>query len=48
MFLVLFCSRRSAHIFRDNAKKFASVGFSYKDVILFSELFYMNYVVYVK
>ena len=34
-FLVLFCSRRSAYIVRDNAKKFTSVGLSFKDVIFF-------------
>ena len=33
---------------RDNAKKFASVGLSYSDVILFSKIFYMFDVVYVK
>ena len=35
VFLVLFCSR-TAYIVRDNAKKFTSVGLSYKGVILFS------------
>ena len=49
MFLVLFCSRRIAYIVRDNEKKkFISVGLSNKDVTLFSKLFYMFYVVYVK
>ena len=33
---------------RDNVKKFTSVGLSYKDVILFSKIFYMFDVVYVK
>ena len=31
----LFCSRRTAYIVRDIAKKFTSVGLSYKVVILF-------------
>ena len=48
MFLVLFCSRRTAYIVRDNSKKFTSVGLSYKGVILFSKIFYMFDVVYVK
>ena len=48
VFLVLFCSRRTAYIVRDNAKKFTSVALSYKDVILFSKIFYMFDVVYVK
>ena len=48
MFLVLFCSRRTAYNIRDNAKKFTSVGLSYKGVILFSKLFYVVDVVYVK
>ena len=48
MFLVLFCSRRTAYIVRDNAKKFTSVGLSYKGVILFSKIFYVFDVVYVK
>ena len=48
MFLVRFCSRRTAYIVRDNAKKFTSVGLSYKDVILFSKIFYVIDVVYVK
>ena len=42
MFLVQFCSRRTAYIVRDNAKKFTSVGLSYKDVILFSKIFYCS------
>ena len=45
----MFYSRRTAYIVRDNAnKKVTSVGLSYKDVILFSEIFYMIDVVYVK
>ena len=48
MFLVLFFSRRTAYIVRDNTKKFKSVGLSYKDVILFSKIFYVFDVVYVK
>ena len=48
MFLVLFCSRRTAYIVRDNVKKFTSVGLSYKHVILFSKIFYVIDVVYVK
>ena len=48
MFLVLFCSRRTAYIVRNNAKKFTSVGLSYKGVILFSKIFYMFGVVCVK
>ena len=43
MFLALFCSRRTAYIVRDNAKKFTTVG-----RILFSKIFYMFDVVYVK
>ena len=35
MFLVPFCSRSTAYIVRDNAKKFTSVGLSYNGVILF-------------
>ena len=38
----------TSYIVRDNAKKFTSVGLSYKDVILFSKLFYVLDVVYVK
>ena len=30
VFLVLFCSRRTAYIVGDNAKKITSVGLSYK------------------
>ena len=48
MFLVLFCSRHTAYIVRDNAKKFTSVGLSYKGVTLFSKICYMFDVVYVK
>ena len=47
-FLVLFYSLRTAYIVRDNAKKFTSVGLSYKDVILFSKIFYGFHVAYVK
>ena len=36
------------HIVKDNAKTFTSVGLSYKNVILFSKIFYMFDVVYVK
>ena len=49
MFLALFCSRCIAYnIVRDNAKKLTSVGLSYKDVILFSKIFHLFDVVYVK
>ena len=48
LFLVPFCSRRTAYIVRDNAKKFTSVDLSYKGVILFSKIFYIFDVVYVK
>ena len=48
MFLVLFCSRPTDHIVRDNAKKFPSVGLSYKGIILFTKIFYRFDVVYVK
>ena len=50
MFLVLFCSRRTAYIVRDNAKKNTSIGrpISYMGLILFSKLFYLIDVVYVK
>ena len=47
-FFVLFCSRRTAYNVRDNAKKFLSVGLSYKYAKLFSKIFYMFDVVYVK
>ena len=47
-FLVLLGSRRTAYIIRDNAKKITSVGLSYKGVILFSKIFYVFDVVYVK
>ena len=43
---LLFCSRRTAYIVRDNVKIFTSVGLSYKDVILFSKIFYVFDVVY--
>ena len=45
----LFCLvhvRRTAYIVRDNAKNL--VGLSYKAVILFSKIFYVFDVVYVK
>ena len=42
-----FCSRRTAYIVRDNAKKFTPVDLSYKDVILFSKIFYGFDAVYV-
>ena len=48
MFLVLFCSRHTAYIIRDDAKKFTSEGLSYKGVILFSNIFYVFDVVFVK
>ena len=48
MFHVLFCSRRTAYIVRDNWEKFTPVGLSYKGVILFSKIFYVFDVVYVK
>ena len=46
MFLVLFCSRCTAYIVRDTAKKFTSVGLSFKDEILLKN--YVFDVVYVK
>ena len=48
MFLALFCSRHTAYIVRDNEKIFISVGLSNKNVTLFSKIFYMFDVVYVK
>ena len=42
------CSRRTAYIVRDNAKKFTSVGLSYKGVILFSKILHVFDVVYIK
>ena len=48
MFIFQFCSHRTAYIVKDNTKKIASVGLSYKEVILFSKIFYMFNVVYVK
>ena len=48
MFLVPFCSRRTAYIVSDNTKKFTSVGLSYKGVILFKKIFYVFDAVYVK
>ena len=35
-------------IVRDNAKKFTSVGLSYKDIILFLKIFYVFDVIYLK
>ena len=35
--LVLFWSRRTAYIVRDNTKTFTSIGLFYKDIILFSK-----------
>ena len=43
---VLFTS--FAYIVRDNSKKITSVDLSYKGVILFSKIFYIFDVVYVK
>ena len=48
MFLVLFCSRRTAYIVKDNAKTLTSVGLSYKDVTFFAKIFYVFDVLYVK
>ena len=48
MFLVLFCSRHTAYIVRGNAKKITSVGLSYKGIILFSKIFSVFDVVYIK
>ena len=48
MFLVLFCSRRTAYIVTENAKQFTVVGISYMGLILFSKVFYVFDVVYVK
>ena len=45
VFLVLFCSRCTAYIVRDNAKKITSVGLSCREVILFSKIFYVFNVV---
>ena len=45
VFLVLFCSRRTVYIVRDNEKKFTSVGLSYKGVMLLPKIFYVFYVV---
>ena len=46
-----FCSifsRRTAYIVRANAKRFISVSLPYEDVILFSKIFYVFDVAYVK
>ena len=48
MFLVLFRSGRTAYIVRDNAKKIISVGLFNKAETLFSKIFYMFDIVYVK
>ena len=49
VFLVLFCSRRTAYIVRDNAKrKITAAGLSYKGIILFSKIIYLCDVDYVK
>ena len=48
VFFVTFYSRRIGYIIRDNAKAFTSVGLSYKEVILFSKMFHVFDVVYVK
>ena len=48
VFLVLFCSRLTAYIVRDNAKRITSVGISYMGLILFSKIFYVFDIVYVK
>ena len=50
VFLVLFCSRRTPYIVRNNARKFTPVGrpISYMGLILFSKIFYVFVVVYVK
>ena len=45
---VSFTSYCVQYMVRDNAKKFTSVGLSYNDVILFSKIFCMFDVVYVK
>ena len=44
----MFCFVHVVLLVRDNAKKFTSVGLSYKDVILFSKIGYLFDVVYVK
>ena len=46
--LFLFYISRAAYIVRENAKTSTSVGLSYKDVILFSKIFYVFDEVYVK
>ena len=48
MFRVLFCLRHTVYNVRDNAIKFTSVGISYMGLILFSKIFYVFAVVYVK
>ena len=44
----LFTSYCLAYIVRDNAKKITSVGISYMGLILFSKIFYVFDLVYVK
>ena len=41
-------SHRTAYMVRGNTKKFKSVGISYMGLILFSKMFYVFDVVYVK
>ena len=41
-------SRRTAYIVRDNARTFTTVGLSYNYLLLFSKIFYVFDVVYVK
>ena len=48
LFIVLFCSHLTVYIIRDNGKNITSVGTSYKDVMLFSKIFYVFDIVYVK
>ena len=47
-FCFFYFSRRTAYIVRDNAKKFTSLGLSYNGLILYSKIFYVFDVVYVK
>ena len=46
-FLSLSYVLPTSYIVRDNAKTFASLGLSYKDVILFLKIFYVFDIVYV-
>ena len=48
MFRFPFCSRRTVYIVGDNAKKIYISSFMLKEVILFSKIFYMFDVVYIK